>query len=92
MSITAEQAQVWRPIETAPMDGTRVMLWRGSPHIGTWAEMVIAEWYDGAWSWPTDNPSTHGEWSPDDLVNGYYSREGFTHWMPLPATPAEGSA
>lgn len=84
-------AQAWQPIATAPMDGTRIMLWRGFSAIGRWAEMVVAEWYDGAWTWPDDNPSTHGEWSEDDLLDGYWSATGFTHWMPLPAPPVEGT-
>lgn len=81
-------AQAWRDISTAPRDGTRVLLWRGQPPIGMWAEMVVAEYHDDMWRWPDDDtPTTHGEWTEDALWDGYQCNE-FTHWMPLPATPA----
>lgn len=80
----------WLPIESAPKDGRRVMLWRGECGEGSWAEMVIAEWFEGAWRWPDDReePSTHGEWSEDDLIEGYADNESFTHWQPLPPPPS----
>lgn len=79
----------WQPIETAPKDGTRIMLWRGFINSGLWAEMVIAQWFNDEWVWPDqrDNPSTHGNWSDDDMLDGYASAHGFTHWMPLPEPP-----
>lgn len=77
----------WQPIETAPKDGTRIMLWRGYTTYGVWAEMVIAEWHDDAWRWPSDTQSTHGDWSQDEIYDGYESAKDFTHWMPLPEAP-----
>lgn len=82
----------WQPIETAPKDGTRVMLWRGFPEFGEWPEMVIAEWHDYEWQWPDSShlrgtSSTHGEWTREHLYNGYSSASDFTHWMPLPEPP-----
>ena len=79
----------WQPIETAPRDGTRVMLWRGFADLGKWSEMVIAEWHHGAWCWPDPgkNPTTHGEWTDCDLIEGYEDAKKPTHWMPLPAPP-----
>lgn len=76
----------WQPIETAPKDGTRVMLWRGFTDFGLWSEMVIAEWRDDTWMWPAENPSTHGEWEENDLLDGFECNS-FTHWMPLPEAP-----
>jgi hypothetical protein len=91
--IRADLVPGWQPIETAPRDGTRVMLWRGFTEIGKWAEMVVAEWHDGEWQWPSDdNPSTHGEWTVDDMLNGYCSCGDFTHWMPLPNPPGDTNA
>lgn len=83
-------SKAWRTIETAPKDGTRVVLWRGFCSFGKWAEMVVAEWHEDAWCWPSDSddPSTHAEWSEDALLCGYSSDRGFTHWMPLPDAPA----
>jgi hypothetical protein len=79
----------WQPIETAPKDGTRVILWRGFISFGEWPEMIIAQWDDGAWRWPDprENPSTHGEWADYDLMDGYEDADSPTHWMPLPDPP-----
>lgn len=87
-----EEVMDWQPIETAPRDGTRVMLWRGFTAIGSWSEMVIAEWVDDAWRWPDhhDNPSTHGDWSEENIADGYEDAKSFTHWMPLPSPPLRG--
>ena len=87
-------AKAWQPIETAPKDGTRVMLWRGFISHGEWSEMIIAEWHDGEWLWPDprENPSTHGEWTDYDLIDGYGDASGPTHWMPLPTPPADMAA
>lgn len=80
----------WQPIETAPKDGTRIMLWRGYPRFGFWQEMVIAQWFNDSWRWPDprENASTHDVWSEDDLYYGFEDEENFTHWMPLPPPPA----
>lgn len=90
----ADLAKTWQPIETAPKDGTRVMLWRGFISHGEWSEMIIAEWHDGEWLWPDprENPSTHGEWTDYDLIDGYGDASGPTHWMPLPTPPADLAA
>lgn len=81
----------WQPIETAPKDGTRVALWRNSAPLGTWQEFVIAEWHYDGWCWPDprDNPSNYGEWSEDEILDGY-NAPNFTHWMPLPEPPRGG--
>ena len=76
---TTPQPQVpeWQPIETAPKDGTRILLCRVHPnpdiHIaisdGQWLETHNGHW---DWVWP-------------------YIRKEPTHWMPLPAaTKKEG--
>lgn len=89
--IRADLTPQWQPIELAPKDGTRIMLWRGRPKLGVWAEMVIAEWFNGEWVWPDprDNPSTHEGWTEDEMSDGYADSKNFTHWIPLPAPPAE---
>lgn len=74
----------WRPIETAPKDGTRIDLWQH----GHW--ITDAFWDKGEGWWCVDSRYSDGEpcllaISPDP-----------THWRPLPAPPAtphnEGSA
>ena len=66
----------WRDIETAPKDGTRVLLWlpdvdRGLPGV------EAAQWWGDCW-WTNGGPNAGAdmaEWS------------NATHWMPLPAPP-----
>lgn len=67
----------WQPIEAAPRDGTRVLLYSrlsGSDNervmLGYWEESDDDECDAG---WMTDS-----EWWPDF---------DFTHWQPLPGPP-----
>lgn len=67
----------WQPIDTAPKDGTPVLLWPGAeiwagqttPAVGWWAE------YFG---WICSSAGASGEVA--------------THWMPLPTPPADMAA
>lgn len=83
----------WEPIETAPKDGTQVLVY--AP-IG----MSIA-----AWSQDTRGPGVSGHvqtpgwigWANGDEIDdeGWDTGHGFalqlepTHWMPLPAPPKD---
>lgn len=72
----------WRPIETAPKDGTKVLLFYPGPHRGVCVGVFIDRqtfeygklahrhqyWYTRATLVPADNLQP-------------------THWMPLPAPP-----
>jgi hypothetical protein len=75
----------WQPIETAPRDGTWVLLYfdgwdtpssEGQPTI-----------YVGQWP-PEDHWRHDGTWYVDwgDLTQYHIGPP--THWMPLPALPA----
>ncbi len=75
----AEAAKGWRPIETAPKDGSFVFLWMvhanaqfsSDPETDGWVAPVVAQWIEhngGGWTW-------HGLCGCP------------THWMPLPAAP-----
>ena len=67
----------WRPIETAPKDGTEILLY-------------CPEWdtpYLGAWGHAEDS-ILDGWMSPDVLPLKWTELvESPTHWMPLPAPP-----
>lgn len=66
----------WQPIETAPKDGTRVLLWsRGFlPMLGAWLEHTGMAYQKPAW-WSNNVPII-----PQP-----------THWFPIPTPPAEAA-
>lgn len=67
----------WQPIETAPKDGTQiVLLWDG--------KVVVGHWFRGesVWSGPAQN------WIKDQWgLNSVAYRSAPTLWQPLPAAP-----
>lgn len=66
----------WQPIETAPEDGTEVLLWATMPRIEAYIALTgYFDEMDGAWSVPV--ASIYGPFV-------YPS-----HWMPLPTPPGE---
>ena len=69
-------AEKWQPIETAPKDGTDILVYVG-PH-------QFAAWYH------TDTESGCSMWAiSTDRCNEAISFSTFlpTHWMPLPKPP-----
>jgi hypothetical protein len=66
----------WQPIETAPKDGTFVMLWVGGDYPAHCARFEI--WKDGSAGWVASNHG--GVWTCVQFGTA-------THWMPLPAPP-----
>lgn len=83
-ALRSAQGPQWQPIETAPRDGTRIMV--ANAH-GAW----MAEWRQVYVSgYQPENP-----WFSAMLNKDHIAREHRhvrpTHWMPLPAAPsAEG--
>ncbi len=77
-----EETVKWQPIETAPQDGTPILLYypeRNCCIRGAWIEMTDGDWETGYKRWM--------EWQVDDEL--YIGDEGYepTHWMPLPPSP-----
>ena len=80
----------WQPIETAPRDGTLILVSFG-------AKGVRAVSWDDPWSddWPVDPDK--GLWCVSDDKHGPYPLRGYldtgpnapTHWMPLPPAPEQ---
>jgi len=67
------QAQEWKPIESAPKDGERIILWlddEGFSMTGYWDAK------EEMWRLP--------EW---DMWTGEEGMHTLTHWMPLPLPP-----
>jgi len=69
----------WQKIETAPKDGTLILMWNGD-------EQQVCSWYC---------PGVLTEryfWAHGDILDDYNSKQelyGPTHWMPLPPPPAQ---
>lgn len=74
----------WRPIETAPKDGTRILVW--ALHYGRFRDIAFARWEDL-------RPEPSDYWSDGRLGPGWYvSGASFvepTHWRPVPDPPQE---
>jgi len=71
----------WRPIESAPKDGTHVLLF--------WNDEVLT----GHW-WPRGKVQygAKGNWTKDRFGLGSTAHwSAPTHWQPLPKPPAEES-
>lgn len=86
----------WQPIETAPRDGTEVLILAGGMAIqaffleGAWGPDIPGEVreYHGA-VWVAFDDLTQFEVEEGALEGGLDYHGGVTHWMPLP-TPPEG--
>jgi len=75
----APEAQAWRAIETAPRDGTRILIADGrSTDAAYWSQ--CAKGYGGSKRYP---------WVILDETNGVngMTETHPTHWQPLPAPP-----
>lgn len=70
--------QDWQSIETAPKDGTSILIWNGEHTIGYWAVSVKNFIFEG---WTTGWETVSGY----DV--GYNQIYGATHWMRLPLAP-----
>jgi hypothetical protein len=69
----------WQPIETAPRDGTQLLL--GIAAIDGAGGCVFDGWWEGG-GW------TNGELDYEDGLMHY---PHVTHWMPLPSPPKDAS-
>jgi len=69
----------WRPIETAPKDGTRVDLWVRAQHNGMEFRQPDCGWNGDIEDWRSEqlpHPLSRYHWTP-------------LFWMPLPPPPDE---
>ena len=66
----------WQPIETAPKDGTTVLVYEGYYKSG---DLIHTAQYSAR------------QWVVLDGMEGDFMLEDPTHWMPLPEPPPEGA-
>lgn len=87
----------WQPIETAPKDGTEILVtWqrfnKEDPRELLAPEVTIAYW-TGLWgpgseTWHGRGPTRwDGNWEAAELTHRMFAAAGPTHWMPLPEPP-----
>lgn len=83
----------WQPIETAPKDGTRILLLEaGNVYLGLWdSNFGISEIYDPEADQYVNRPA----WTDGTVKSWGYEEQNEieqpTHWMPLPDPPASMS-
>lgn len=73
--LAAAEAQTWRPMESAPKDGTWFLGWETH-----YKYPMLAHWKSGDWRWEGQEYSL--------LHTNSYSGYPATHWLPLPLPPA----
>jgi hypothetical protein len=72
----------WQPIETAPKDGTQIILGCFVHHKGYGTDAMMAgHWFDGRFA-------VGMGFAFDDLIFHASVQMPWTHWCPLPEPPA----
>jgi hypothetical protein len=67
----------WLMIETAPKDGTQILITDGEQiEVGHWGTVPCTISARCGW-----------RYGPGDIYSGYDEMETPTHWMPLPSPP-----
>lgn len=79
--------QGWQPIETAPKDGTRILVWSDElyqkPYIAWYGEDSGFHELPPGYEWLTGDGDSNS-------YGYYYTPCKPTHWMPLPDAPYVG--
>ncbi|MEK7916599.1 hypothetical protein AAB988_29660 [Burkholderia contaminans] len=75
--LEAREAKGWQPIETAPKDGTPIVMFARYAHA-TASVVVIASWLEG-----------YGMWINQSFSGGPFQQVVPSHWMPRPAFPRD---
>lgn len=69
----------WQPINTAPKDGTRILVYNGDGmHVAAWEESTMTLKEKKNWVYAS---YSLGGWNYYEVV------DGVTHWMSLPDPP-----
>lgn len=94
----------WKPIETAPKDGTTILLYcpQGDGNPGSTFRVTVGDWCEDYGS-VTEYRDLEGRWIGQDESEGFigwlswdggFSEDTMmpTHWMPLPPPPSGRAA
>lgn len=79
---------IWQKIETAPKDGTRILIW--SAEIDSILSVVWDAEFDYEWDDKKDKQRYLGAWTDHAVASfGYEEYKSYqpTHWMSLPEPP-----
>lgn len=83
----------WQPIETAPKNGSRIIIaWQLEQGTGEW-EQRMAFWdpsHSLQWNKETETNEIIGAWTDDAVESWWYEETKEyhpTHWMPCPTPP-----
>jgi hypothetical protein len=72
----------WQPIETAPKDGSVILLWRYYP--------IAGKWVDGA-EYECEFVALGSAYCQFEKNGAYGEDAAVSHWMPLPPPPEAAS-
>jgi hypothetical protein len=72
-------SEPWRPIETAPRDGTRILLRVAARHVE--ASAALGRWDNGRWALEAENHNCRGTCTI--IIRG----DAATHWALLDKPP-----
>lgn len=75
----------WQPIETAPKDGTRILLYRKDENNDPL--MAIASWSNYTWISSKQDDGSWGGWLVFACRSDSEAFYSPTHWQPLPQPP-----
>lgn len=89
----------WQPIETAPKDGTPILLWLNPPlETSSACGYAVPGILNVVVGWASDNWRRGVDWECGFCEEGAADTNGSgpvlmlkvdpTHWMPLPASPS----
>ena len=85
-AVAQDAAPKWQPIETAPKDGTNILVYGGGDDEDTYLEkdVFLSYWETGTTQWIKVDEDTMKRHVSSGLWYGVWEP---THWMPLHSPP-----
>jgi hypothetical protein len=82
-----EAMREWQPIETAPKDGTRILVYEPSGGLDEVFACVWGVYWPGPRNVPEYAARRANGWVEFDGMDDRQTVDEPTHWMPLPVPP-----